>query len=110
MLMSGTSFANTPSELEEIRDSYIFVFDNSVAPGQAKGLANRAGGTMRHTYEGALRGFSARMLATAAAKLAENNPNIAYYEADQIMRVVAPPPGKGKPGGLLLLCELSYRL
>lgn len=103
MLMSGTTFANTPSELEEIRDSYIFVFDNSVAPGQAKGLANRAvsraGGTMRHTYDGALRGFSARMSATAAARLAANNPNIAYYEADQIMRVVAPPPGKGPGGG-----------
>lgn len=103
MMMTSVASANTPSEIEEVRDSFIFVFDDSVANGQARGLANRAvgraGGTMRHTYDGAIRGFSARMSPTAAAKLAANNPNIAYYEADQIMRVVAPPPGKGPGGG-----------
>ena len=105
MFMTNIASAKTPFEIEEVRDSYIFVFNNSVAPGQARGLANRAvsraGGTMRHTYDGAFRGFSARMSATAAAKIAANNPNIAYYEADQIMRVIAPPPGKGpnKGGG-----------
>lgn len=103
MFFSSAASAQMPSEIEEIRDVYIFAFNDNVTPGQAAGLANRevsrAGGTMKHTYDGAFKGFAARMSPQAAERLAANNPNIAYYEADSIMRVVAPPPGKGPGGG-----------
>lgn len=86
----------------QAQDSWIFVFDNSVAASQAPGLANqavnRAGGQMGKSYTRTIKGFSAKMSATAAEKLAANNPNIAYYEADGMMRAMPKPPGKGKPG------------
>lgn len=101
--LSTSSFAQSPSDLEDVRNSWVFVFDNTVQQGQARGLANRmvanAGGQMGHAYEKAVRGFSARMSATAAERLVANNPNIAYYEADQVMRIIAPPPGKGPGNG-----------
>jgi subtilisin family serine protease len=100
---TGASAQTTPEELSMVADSYIFVFRDHVAPGQARALAAQAaanaGGNVTHVYSHAIKGFSAKMSATAAARLAANNPNIAYYEADKIVRIVAPPVGakKGKP-------------
>lgn len=100
---SGASAQVTPDELEMIRDSWIFVFRDHVTPGQARSLADQAvanaGGQREHVYTATIKGFSARMSATAAARLAANNPNIAYYEADQIARIIAPSAARGKPGG-----------
>ncbi len=98
-----TATAQTPDELEMVRDSWIFVFDKSVSPNAVRGLADRAiastGGQRGHVYSNSIRGFSAKMSAQAAARVAANNPNIAYYEADQIARIWAPVKGKAKPGG-----------
>ncbi|MGV6819435.1 MAG: S8 family serine peptidase [Parvularcula sp.] len=85
------------------RDSWIFVFDNSVAKSDVRTRADAAvrsqGGKRGHVFTTALRGFSAQMPAQAAAKLAASNPNILYYEADQVGQIIAPPPGKGPGGG-----------
>lgn len=100
---TGASAQTTPDELSMVADSYIFVFRDHVAPGQTRAVAEQAaanaGGHVTHVYSHAIKGFSAKMSATAAARLAANNPNIASYEADKIVRIVAPPPGakKGKP-------------
>lgn len=100
---TGASAQTTPDDLAMVADSWIFVFRDHVAPGQVAALADQAaanaGGQRGHVYSHAIKGFSARMSATAAARLAANNPNIAYYEADKIARIVAPPSGKAKPGG-----------
>lgn len=76
--------------MADLKDSYIFVFDGSVnalnAPGRANALVAAAGGTVRHVYSTALQGFSATMPADVAARLAAQNPEIAYYEADGVVR------------------------
>lgn len=78
--------------MADLQDSYIFVFDESVnafnAPGRANALSAQAGGTVRHVYTTALQGFSAQMPADAAARLAASNPEIAYYEADGVVRAI----------------------
>lgn len=104
MGISTTANAQTPQELEMVRDSWIFVFHDSVSPNAVRGLADRAvangGGQRGHVYANTIRGFSAKMPAHAAARVAANNPNIAYYEPDQIAHVwQGPPPGKGPGGG-----------
>lgn len=100
---TGASAQTTPDELSMVADSYIFVFRDHVAPGQTRAVAEQAaanaGGHVTHVYSHAIKGFSAKMSATAAARLAANNPNIASYEADKIVRIVAGPNAKGKPGG-----------
>ena len=99
----GAHAQSTPSELEMVRDSFIFVFHDSVPGNEVAQRADRAvsaaGGKRGNVYTTAIRGFSAKMPAEAAARLAASNPNIAYYEPDQIARVIAPPPGKGPGGG-----------
>lgn len=90
-------------ELESVRDSYIFVFKDSVGKSDVRGKADEivrgAGGTRGHVYTTALRGFSAKMSAQAAEKVAANNPNIAYYEKDQVAYALGKPSASGKPGG-----------
>ena len=72
---------------QPIADQYIVVFRDDV--GDVPGLARRLGGAgLRHTYRAAVKGFSARMSAQAAAALARN-PNVALVEQDQVMSVVA---------------------
>ena len=81
--------------VERVRDSYIFVFDDSVSASlvdeSARSIVSGAGGKLGHVYTTAIRGFSARMPAQAADQLATRNPNIAYYEADQIAFPFPPP-------------------
>ncbi|HEY0037514.1 MAG TPA: S8 family peptidase [Longimicrobium sp.] len=73
---------------EPIKDQYIVVFKTGVgdAPGLARQLANAHGGKVRHTYQHALRGFSANLPAAAAEAL-RHNPNVAYVEQDQRVSV-----------------------
>ncbi len=103
LLGTGVALSMSMAASAHAQDSWIFVFDNSVSEQQAPGLANqmavRAGGKVGHTYSKTIRGFSATMSATAAERLVTNNPNIAYYEADGLMSITAPPPGKGPGGG-----------
>lgn len=110
------NLVRTPLEevLQEAGKSYMFVFDsNLVAENEvsdyAIGLANQFGGTLRHTFTAALHGFSANISEQAAARLADKNPLISYYEPNGITWIVNPrtsiqakpdsPPGKNKDGG-----------
>ena len=81
--LSGSQYA---SPGETITDQYIVVFNRDVddVPGLANQMANAQGGTIGHTYEHALKGFSIKASAEAAEAL-ERNPNVAYVEADQKM-------------------------
>lgn len=104
MVLATATAANaqTPDELSMVQDSWIFVFKDHVAKGQVESMADQAvrsvGGARGHVYTTAVKGFSAKMSATAAANLAERNPNIASYEADKIVRIVAgKPTAKAKP-------------
>ena len=87
------------ADLEAVRDSYIFVFNNTVGASEVRGKADAmvsaAGGNRGYVYTSTIRGFSAKMPADAAAKMAANNPNIAYYEKDQVAYAMI----QGKPGG-----------
>jgi len=71
---------------EPIAGKYIVVFKDGVrdVPGLARSLAGANGGTVRFTYQRALRGFAADLPDRAAAALARN-PNVAYVEQDQVM-------------------------
>lgn len=92
------------NNIEEAANSFIFVFRDDVPAGRVHGMASEMaaahGGSVRHVYSHALKGFSANMSATAAARLAERNPNIAYYESNGIAwAVLAKPPWAGGGGG-----------
>ena len=82
-----------------IRDSWIFVFSESVPRAEvalhAQRLSASVGANVGHVYQNSIRGFSARMSAQAAGQLAARNPQIRYYEADQIARAIAKPGSGG---------------
>ena len=71
---------------EPIAGKYIVVFKDGVrdVPGVARALARANGGTVRFTYQRALRGFAADLPDRAAVALA-HNPNVAFVEQDQVM-------------------------
>jgi hypothetical protein len=65
------------------------VFKNEFAgevAAAAHALTAAHGGTLLHTYRHALRGFSARLSAAAAAAL-RNNPRVAYVEQDRVVSI-----------------------
>lgn len=113
-VLTGNALALTPEEIEMVRDRWIFVFDASVPQHAVHRAAEQAAGSIGqlpgHVYQHTIRGFSARMPAEAAARLAANNRNIKYYEADQVAQIVArpgsgggtptPPPAQTKPWGI----------
>lgn len=71
-----------------VRDRYIVVFHDRTkdAPGLANRLIEAHGGTLHHTYRGALRGFAAT-LPGAALQAIRRNPNVAYVEEDGAVSV-----------------------
>jgi subtilisin family serine protease len=77
-------------------DRWIVVFDPDVAdaPGLARRLTESHGGTLHHSYRHVLKGFAAT-LPPAAVEALRRNPNVAYVEADQVMRAA-----QGTPLGL----------
>lgn len=83
----------SPELQEELTDSFIFVFNSSVGRSEvrdrANGLAERYGGTLTHVYTTALRGFAAKIPPLAAQRVAAQNPEIAYYEADGLAYAAA---------------------
>jgi len=94
--------------VEEARTSYIFVFTRDIKPGDipglARGLTASQGGTLRHMYTKAIRGFSATLAEQAAARIGAN-PKIAYYERNAVAHIIGPAaakkpanPGKGGDG------------
>ena len=88
---------------EEVRDSFIFVFSDAVPASEVRGrataLARAQRGAVTRVYTTALKGFAAKMPAEAAARLAAQNPNIAYYEPDGIAFAFPKPPWAGGGGG-----------
>lgn len=84
--------------MADMKNSYIFIFNDGVrgsaVSARAYGLASRHNGTVGHVYSTAIRGFSAKMSAQAAARMVARNPEIAYYEADSLVEAVG-----GKNGG-----------
>lgn len=99
---TGQSKAVPYDVADEVHNSFIFVFKDHVAPAEVKGKANliarSQGGRVTHTYKHSIKGFAAKMPPHAAARVAANNPNIAYYEPDGVMQASKKPDRPGKPG------------
>jgi subtilisin family serine protease len=68
-----------------VRGQYIVVFKDEVqdVPGLSKRLTSAHGGSLRHVYSNALKGFAARLPEQAAAALARH-PQVSYVEQDQL--------------------------
>ena len=81
--------APPPDVVEEARNSFIFVLSSDVPAGEvsglAKGLAKQYGGTIRHTYATAMKGFSATMSEQAASLMASHNPQILRYARNGVV-------------------------
>ncbi len=73
--------------IDEARQSYIFVFNPSVATAdvttRARGLVAAEGGKLRHIYTTAIKGFSATLPLQAAQRIAAS-PRISYYERNGV--------------------------
>jgi subtilisin family serine protease len=71
---------------QTIAGQHIVVFRRGASdvPGLARRLAAEHGTAPLFTYSRALKGFAARLPDKAAAALARN-PNVAYFEADQVV-------------------------
>jgi subtilisin family serine protease len=72
-----------------IADQYIVVFKGGSAPSRrvpsaARELAMRYGGALGTSYEGTVRGFSARLTAAGARRLAAD-PAVAFVEQDRVV-------------------------
>ncbi|UIP06378.1 S8 family serine peptidase [Erythrobacter sp. SDW2] len=96
----GAALISTPAAAQKIENSYICVFKKdavakSAVSRKASELARGNGGQVKLTYNDTIRGFSATISAQGAARIAANNPNIAFCEQDQVVTTVQ----KGKPGG-----------
>ncbi|HEU4423585.1 MAG TPA: S8 family serine peptidase [Pilimelia sp.] len=101
--MLGVTMAVTPAHAAEgavlgagdakaIPGSYIVVLKNDTLSAQsvrasATALASRHGGTVAATYTAALRGFSAKLSAQAARRLAADRL-VAYVQQDMVMSLV----------------------
>jgi len=94
---------------EEVRDGFIFVFANNVPTSQvgpqANALARANGGRVTRVYTSALKGFAAKMTASAASRLATQNPNIDYYEPDGLAFAFRPPSWAGGGDSTVTSCD-----
>src|SRR5438874_12719669 len=88
---------------EVVPGQYIVVFSGPVADpaSVATALVRGLGGTMLHVYTSAIKGFAARLPASAAGALRQN-PLVASVEPDQVMRadVTQAMDANGDPWGL----------
>src|SRR5438874_10752584 len=88
---------------EVVPGQYIVVFSDRVADpaSVATALVRGLGGTMLHVYTSAIKGFAARLPASAAETLRQN-PLVASVEPDQVMRADATQTmdANGDPWGL----------
>lgn len=88
---------------DKIPDSYICVFkDSEVSSSDALAESDKAvkagGGTLKHVYRAALKGFSANMSAQGLENSKRMNSNIAYCEQDQEVDI-PPVEMSAAPGG-----------
>lgn len=84
---TGAALLRSPNA---IPGEYIVVFKDGVAdaPGLSRQLTAAHGGTLRHSYQHAVRGFAARLPAAAVQAL-QHNPHVAYIEEDQPVHAIA---------------------
>ncbi|WP_127360664.1 S8 family peptidase [Actinacidiphila soli] len=77
---------------DAIKGSYIVTLKNSAgiksASTQGKSLISGYGGTVKKTFRTALNGYSAKLTATEAKRLAAD-PSVAYVEQDQVVHADA---------------------
>lgn len=89
--------------IDDAKNSFIFVFTPDTPADRvaefSQQLTHAAGGSLRHRFTSAIKGFSANMSARAAAQIAVRNPNIAYYEANGIASAFGKPSWAGGDGG-----------
>src|SRR2546421_1747509 len=88
---------------EVVPGQYIVVFSDRVADpaSVATALVRGLGGTMLHVYTSAIKGFAARLPASAAGALRQN-PLVAFVEPDEVIRadVTQRMDANGDPWGL----------
>jgi subtilisin family serine protease len=92
----GTPAAAAPAEgtirdagtAEVVPDSYVVVLksDGASVSSRAGSLAGKYGASVKHTYDSALRGFSATMSEARAKRLAAD-PAVDYVQRDGIFRI-----------------------
>ncbi|MBD3728910.1 MAG: S8 family serine peptidase [Sphingomonadales bacterium] len=100
--LAGVAMA-TPATAQKIPNSYICVFKASqVGKAAVRGNADAAvkaeGGSVKHVYTTAIRGFAATISAQGVANMQAKNPNIAYCEQDQEVQAIGTVDAKAKPG------------
>ena len=112
-LMAVSALAQRPEGLTDRPEyvaskSFIFVLNNTTRSGDVRGMANAMlrshGGKIRHTYDAALKGFSAEMTEQAAQALADHNPQIKYFVPNGVAYGMGSAEtvrigGDAKPGG-----------
>lgn len=91
-LLAASQVANAQRNGDKIADQYICVFKkNTVSRSEAPKLSERIvrdnGGQVDRVYSTALRGFAARMSRQAMENAKARNPNIAYCEQDQVVKI-----------------------
>ena len=75
------------------RTGYIVVLNDAAAPGKvAEDHQRRHGAAVSHVYRAALKGYSAQMSATAAARIADD-ARVKFVQADGVATTTAPPGG-----------------
>jgi len=95
--------------VDEARQSYIFIFDNTVSGDQApvlsRALAAREGAKPRYIFTRAIRGFSATLPEVAAQRIAQS-AHVKYYERNGVVWAIDAKankrpsnPGSGGSGG-----------
>ncbi len=93
-LGATTAAANAaPADSGADRTGYIVVLADSAAPGKvANEHAQKHGAAVSHVYRAALKGYSAQMSATAAARIADD-ARVKFVQADGVATTTAPPGG-----------------
>jgi subtilisin len=82
-----------------VSGAYIVTLDAGQSPDRvANDHARDHGAQVSHLYRYALRGYAARMSATAAQRVARDS-RVAAVVADRVVSIAKPPPGKGGGGG-----------
>jgi subtilisin family serine protease len=79
-----------PAGPSTVPNAYIVVFKDDVASvdGEVEQIGQQLGIQADYRYKYAIKGFAAKMSASAVAAL-RNDPNVAYIEQDQIAHIVA---------------------
>jgi subtilisin family serine protease len=74
-------------DAQVVPDRYIVVFRDGVSDPSTRASVKveKVGGTLRHSYSTALKGFAAQ-LSSAAVQALRADPEVAFIEPDQVMR------------------------